>query len=59
MKHFKTEGKKSFFFSWKTFKCVPVWKKAKRQNPKILCKTQQPLSAIAVQLPRITFPQPA
>lgn len=32
---------------------------AKYQNPKILCKTEQSLSAIVVLLLRITFLQPA
>lgn len=44
-------------YFWRNFKCAPIWKKAKHQNPKILSKTKQTLSAIAVLLLRITFPQ--
>lgn len=61
IKHFKTEGKNIIQlggYFWRNFKCAPIWKKAKHQNPKILCKTKQTLSAIAVLLLRITFPQP-
>jgi len=61
IKHFKTEGKNVIHlggYFWRNFKCAPIWKKAKHQNPKILSKTKQTLSAIAVLLLRITFPQP-
>lgn len=52
IKHFKTERKESFiyfFFPWRTFKYVPVPKKAKFQNPKIFCEVQQALSEIATK----------